>query len=158
LSSPEGGFLPNERTMVGALGIEVLEHTDDMVRGRLPVGDNVRQPYGIVHGGAILALAETLASFGTAVGVMEDGRLAMGQEINASYMRPISEGHVNATARVRRRGRSAWVWEVEIEDDAGRLCSLVRLTIAVREPSAPMSETIRDARGQSEPQPGGGKP
>jgi uncharacterized protein (TIGR00369 family) len=57
----------------------------------------------------------------------------MGQEINASFMRPIGSGHVNATARVRRRGRTAWNWEVEITDDEGRLCALLRATIAVRD-------------------------
>jgi 1,4-dihydroxy-2-naphthoyl-CoA hydrolase len=130
-------LLPSDRTLDSALGIEVLEHDGDVVRGRMPVEDRVRQPYGIVHGGALLALAETLASMGTAVGVMEEGKLAMGQEISASYMRPIAEGHVNAEARVRRRGRTAWNWEVELSDDSGRLCTLVRLTIAVREPRPP---------------------
>ena len=62
-----------------------------------------------------------------------DGKIAMGQEINASFMRPISAGHVNALARVRRRGRTAWNWEVEITDDDGRLCALLRATIAVRD-------------------------
>ena len=102
------------------------------MRGRLPVRDRVKQPYGLVHGGALLTLAETLTSYGTWVGVKDDGQLAMGQEINASLMRPITEGHVNATARARRRGRTAWVWEVEITDDEDRLCALVRATIAVR--------------------------
>ena len=126
--------LPSDRTLDAVLGIEILEPDGDVVRGRMSVEDRVRQPYGIVHGGALLALAETLASAGTALGVMEEGKLAMGQEISASYMRPISEGHVNAAARVRRRGRTAWNWEVELSDDKGRLCALVRLTIAVREP------------------------
>jgi 1,4-dihydroxy-2-naphthoyl-CoA hydrolase len=111
----------------------VLEVTDELVRGRLAVVDRVRQPYGIVHGGAIATLAESLTSLGTARGVMKENRIAMGQEINASFMRPITDGHVNALARVRRKGRTAWNWEVEITDDAGRLCALLRATIAVRE-------------------------
>jgi 1,4-dihydroxy-2-naphthoyl-CoA hydrolase len=111
----------------------VLEVTDELVRGRLAVVDRVRQPYGIVHGGAIAALAESLTSLGTARGVMEENRIAMGQEINASFMRPITDGYVNALARVRRKGRTAWNWEVEITNDAGRLCALLRATIAVRE-------------------------
>jgi uncharacterized protein (TIGR00369 family) len=65
--------------------------------------------------------------------VLADGKIAMGQEINASFMRPISQGHVNALARIRRRGRTAWNWEVEITDDDGRLCALLRATIAVRD-------------------------
>jgi 1,4-dihydroxy-2-naphthoyl-CoA hydrolase len=139
-------LLSRESTLDATLGIEVLDRDGDLVRGRMPVADRVRQPYGIVHGGAILALAESLASMGTALGVMEEGKLAMGQEISASYMRPIADGHVNAAARVRRRGRTAWNWEVEISDDAGRLCALVRLTIAVREPRPPESETGKGAR------------
>ena len=129
-----------ERTLDRTLGIEVLERDDDSLRGRMPVSDRVRQPYGIVHGGALLALAETLASIGTALAVMEEGKIAMGQEISASYLRPISEGNVNAIARARRKGRTAWNWEVELTDDAGRLCTLVRLTIAVRDagPGGPL--------------------
>jgi 1,4-dihydroxy-2-naphthoyl-CoA hydrolase len=138
MSTPPDSTPGLDRTLDGTLGIEVLERDDEVVRGRLPVSDRVRQPYGIVHGGALLAIAESLASMGTAIGVAKDGMIAMGQEISASYMRPISEGHVNATARVRRKGRTAWNWEVEITDDQGRLCTLVRLTIAVR-PGEPRS-------------------
>ena len=88
--------------------------------------------YGLVHGGAMLTLAETLASLGTAIGVKDEGKLAMGQEINASLMRPITSGNVNGVATPRRRGRTAWVWDVEITDDEGRICALVRMTVAVR--------------------------
>ena len=116
-----------------ALGIEMTEAGDDVVTGRLAVTDAVRQPFGLVHGGALLTLAESLTSFGTWMGVKDHGQVAMGQEINASFLRPITDGHVNGTARVRRRGRTAWVWEVEIADDDGRLCALMRATIAVRE-------------------------
>jgi 1,4-dihydroxy-2-naphthoyl-CoA hydrolase len=114
------------------LGIE-FEEDGDAIRGRFAVTDAVRQPYGLVHGGAILTLAETLTSAGTWLGVKDDGKLALGQEINASLMRPIAEGHVHGTATVRRRGRTAWIWEVEITDDEGKLCALIRATIAVRD-------------------------
>jgi 1,4-dihydroxy-2-naphthoyl-CoA hydrolase len=126
-------ILPHETTLDGTLGVEVVEVTDDVIRGRMPVEDRIRQPYGIVHGGAMSAIAESLTSLGTARAVYADGKIAMGQEINASFMRPIGEGHVNALARVRRRGRTAWNWEVEITDDNGRLCALLRATIAVRD-------------------------
>jgi 1,4-dihydroxy-2-naphthoyl-CoA hydrolase len=140
MSERPGEILPLEQTMVGTMGTEVLEIGDDFVRGRIEVTNRVRQPYGIVHGGAMAALAETLTSMGTAEGVAAEGRIAMGQEINASFMRPISEGHVNALARIRRKGRTAWNWEVEITDDSGRLCALLRATIAVRDaPSRPGS-------------------
>jgi 1,4-dihydroxy-2-naphthoyl-CoA hydrolase len=122
-----------ETNMHEALGIEMTEAGDDVVTGRLAVTDAVRQPFGLVHGGALLTLAESLTSFGTWMGVKDNGQVAMGQEINASFLRPITDGHVNGTARVRRRGRTAWVWEVEIADDDGRLCALMRATIAVRD-------------------------
>jgi uncharacterized protein (TIGR00369 family) len=115
------------------LGVEVLERTDELVRGRMPVEDRIRQPYGIVHGGALTAIAESLTSIGTAYAVYPEGQVAMGQEINASFMRPIASGYVNAVARLRRRGRTAWNWDVEITDDDGRLCALLRATIAVRD-------------------------
>jgi 1,4-dihydroxy-2-naphthoyl-CoA hydrolase len=133
MSDLPGEILPPAQTFDGTLGVEVVEVTDDVIRGRMPVEDRVRQPYGIVHGGAMSAIAESLTSLGTARGVLADGKIAMGQEINASFMRPIGSGHVNALARVRRRGRTAWNWEVEITDDDGRLCALLRATIAVRD-------------------------
>ena len=133
MSELPGQLLPVERTLIGMLGVEVVEVTDDVVRGRMPVEDRIRQPYGIVHGGAMTAIAESLSSMGTAQGVLAEGKIAMGQEINASFMRPISNGHVNALARVRRRGRTVWNWDIEITDDEGRLCALVRTTIAVRD-------------------------
>jgi 1,4-dihydroxy-2-naphthoyl-CoA hydrolase len=133
MSDLPGEILPPAQTLDGTLGVEVLEVTDDVIRGRMPVEDRIRQPYGIVHGGAMSAIAESLTSLGTARGVLADGKVAMGQEINASFMRPIGSGHVNALARVRRRGRTAWNWEVEITDDDGRLCALLRATIAVRD-------------------------
>jgi 1,4-dihydroxy-2-naphthoyl-CoA hydrolase len=117
---------------------------DDFVRARLPVEDRVRQPYGIVHGGAIFALAESITSLGTARGVMPQGKVAMGQDVNVSFMRPISSGHVNALARLRRRGRTAWNWEVEVTDDDGRLCALLRSTIAVRDPPTSQPNTGDD--------------
>jgi 1,4-dihydroxy-2-naphthoyl-CoA hydrolase len=119
-------------TLDKTIGIEFGDMAGDVVTGKFPVSDAVRQPYGIVHGGAYLTLAESITSAATWLGVKDDGMLAMGQEISASLVRPISEGHVHGTATVRRRGRTAWVWEVEITDDDDRLCALIRTTIAVR--------------------------
>lgn len=130
-------FLPPERTIAGALGMEITEWEDGRSVGRIPVTERILQPYGLVHGGAMLTLAETLASHGTWMGVQEEGKLAMGQEISASLLRPITSGNVHGVATARRRGRTAWVWDVEISDDEGRLCALVRATIAVRDPSPP---------------------
>ena len=116
---PEPGQAPRV-TLDKTLGIEIGEPAGDVATGKFAVTDAVRQPYGIVHGGAFLTLAESITSVATAMAVKDDGMLAMGQEINASLMRPISEGHVHGTATVRRRGRTAWVWEVEITDDDDR--------------------------------------
>ena len=132
MSTGEEIGLPPERTMMGTLGIVTEAGDDGVVRGRIPVTDRILQPYGLVHGGALLTLAETLASHGTWVGVRDEGKLALGQEINASLLRPITSGNVNGAATARRRGRTAWVWDVEITDDEGRLCALIRATIAVR--------------------------
>jgi 1,4-dihydroxy-2-naphthoyl-CoA hydrolase len=85
-----------------------------------------------VHGGVLASIAETLASVGTAVVVMPEGNGAMGLSNSTSFLRPITDGTIHARALRRHRGRTTWVWDVEITDDAGRLCALTRMTIAVR--------------------------
>jgi uncharacterized protein (TIGR00369 family) len=114
------------------IGIEYLEFDGERVRGRLEVTPKVLQPFGIVHGGALAALAESLCSRATFEQVAGDGMIAVGQANQASFLRPISAGHVNAEAVARHRGRTTWVWDCELSDDDGRLCALVRMTIAVR--------------------------
>jgi 1,4-dihydroxy-2-naphthoyl-CoA hydrolase len=125
-------LLPPERTLDGTLGVEVVDADEEIAHARLPVTDRVRQPYGIVHGGAFAALAESLVSMTTALAVVSDGMIAIGQSNHASFLRPVSEGTVHAEARRRHRGRTSWVWEVECTDDDGRLCALVRVTMAIR--------------------------
>ena len=114
------------------IGLEYLESGPDEVRARLAVTDEVRQPVGLVHGGVFAAMAESMCSAATWLNVKDDGMAAMGQSNSATFMRPITEGHVNAIARTRHRGRTTWVWDVEIMDDSDRLCALVRMTVAVR--------------------------
>lgn len=114
-------------------GLELVEVTGEVASGRVAVSDELRQPAGLVHGGVCAAIAESLASYGTAVAVMPEGRLAMGLSNHTSFLRPITEGTIHATARPRHRGRSTWVWEVELADDDDQLCVLARVTIAVRE-------------------------
>jgi 1,4-dihydroxy-2-naphthoyl-CoA hydrolase len=121
-----------ERTLDQALGLELLEAGEDGARGRFAVTDAVRQPHGLVHGGAYAALAESLASAGTHSAVAPDGRIAMGQSNHTSFMRPVTQGTVHAEATPRHRGRTTWLWDVEFMDDEGRLCALTRVTIAVR--------------------------
>ena len=94
-------------------GLELVEVTAEVASGRVAVSDELRQPTGLVHGGVYAAIAESLASYGTAVAVMPEGRLAMGLSNHTSFLRPITGGTIHATARPRHRGRSTWVWEVE---------------------------------------------
>ena len=122
---PEGG-LPKH------LGIEFGEEGPEVATATLAVGEHLLQPYGVVHGGVHAALAETVCSRATARAVAGDGMAAMGQSNHATFLRPISEGQINARATVRHRGRTTWVWDCEISDDEGRICALVRMTVAVR--------------------------
>ena len=124
--------IPVERTFDALYGLEVLERSDELVRARVAVRDAVRQPMGLVHGGVFASMAESMTSLATAVAVRPDGKTAQGLSNQTSFLRPILEGTIHATARRRHRGRTTWVWEVEITDDADRLCALVRMTIAVR--------------------------
>jgi uncharacterized protein (TIGR00369 family) len=114
------------------LGLELLECTDDLVRAQLPVRDDLRQPIGLVHGGVFATIAETLASMGTAVVASPAGNAAMGLSNQTSFLRPITDGTIHGRAVRRHRGRTTWIWDVEITDDAGRICALSRMTIAVR--------------------------
>jgi 1,4-dihydroxy-2-naphthoyl-CoA hydrolase len=117
----------------GLYGLELTELSDEVVRGRVPVGDDIKQPAGLVHGGVYAAVAESLASYGTALSVMPEGKLAMGLSNQTSFLRPITEGTIEAVATRRHQGATTWVWEVEMTDDQGRLCVLSRVTIAVRQ-------------------------
>jgi uncharacterized protein (TIGR00369 family) len=98
----------------------------------MAVAEVVLQPFGVVHGGAYAALAESLCSRATYEQVAADGMVALGQENNSTFLRPVTSGYVHAEARARHRGRTTWVWDCEMTGDDGRLCALARLTIAVR--------------------------
>lgn len=114
-------------------GLEIEEATDQLVRGRVLVGEHLLQPVGLVHGGVHASIAEALASLGTNVGVVPDGKIGLGQSNHSSFLRPISAGKIHAVARRRHRGRTTWVWDVELSDDESRLCAVSRVTIAVRD-------------------------
>ena len=114
------------------IGVEYLGSTAEGARARLAVTDAVRQPFGIVHGGAMATIAESVCSRATFEAVAADGMVAIGQSNQASFLRPVSGGHVNVEATIRHRGRTTWIWDCELSDDDGRLCALVRMTIAVR--------------------------
>jgi uncharacterized protein (TIGR00369 family) len=115
------------------LGLEVLDVGEESARARLVVRDELLQPAGLVHGGVYASIAESLASWATARMVMPDGKLAVGLSNQTSFLRPITQGTIEAVATRRHRGRTTWVWEVEMFDSEGRLCTLTRMTIAVRD-------------------------
>ena len=121
-----------DRGFDGLYGLELLELTDTVVRGRVAVTDQIKQPAGLVHGGLFAAVAESLASYGTASAVRSEGKLTAGLSNQTSFLAPITEGTIEAVATRRHRGRTTWVWEVEISDDRGGLCVVSRVTIAVR--------------------------
>jgi 1,4-dihydroxy-2-naphthoyl-CoA hydrolase len=114
-------------------GLEVDAATGEEARGTVAVSDAVRQPAGLVHGGIYASIAESLATRATET-ALGDGAIAAGQNSQTSFLRPITEGAVHAAGRPRHRGRSTWVWEFDITDDAGRLCAVVRMTVVVRYP------------------------
>jgi 1,4-dihydroxy-2-naphthoyl-CoA hydrolase len=114
-------------------GLEITAAGDGVVQAHVDVRDELLQPAGLVHGGVYAAIAESVASLGTAAAVMAEGRMAMGLSNLTSFLRPITAGRIHAEARAQHRGRTTWVWEVQITDDDGRLCAVTRMTIAVRD-------------------------
>lgn len=118
----------------GLYGLELIELSHEVAVGRVAVRDELKQPAGLVHGGVYAAIAESLASWGTAATVMPLGKTAMGMSNQTSFLRPLTDGTIHATAVSKHRGRTTWVWEVEFSNDDGQLCALARVTIAVRDP------------------------
>jgi uncharacterized protein (TIGR00369 family) len=126
---------PLQMTGFDALyGLEILSLEEEQATARVAVRDEVKQPAGLVHGGVYASIAESLTSFATWKAVSGDGMSAQGLSNQTSFLRPITQGTIHATARRRHRGRTTWVWEVDISDDEGRVCALVRMTVAVRQP------------------------
>jgi len=123
----------SDQGLEGVLGLEFTELTDEVVRAEVPVRAELKQPYGLIHGGVYAAIAESLASWGTAAGVMPEGKIAVGLSNSTSFLRRVTEGTITAVATCKHRGRTTWVWDVEATDDAGRLCAMTRMTIAVRD-------------------------
>jgi 1,4-dihydroxy-2-naphthoyl-CoA hydrolase len=132
-----------ENGLEGLLGLEIVSFSRDEVRARVEVRDHLKQPFGLVHGGVYAAVAESIASMGTAWAVAPEGRIAMGLANQTSFLRPITQGTIHALATARHSGRTTWVWDVEITDDEGRLCVLTRMTVAVRE--APPGQSVTPA-------------
>ena len=118
-------------SLIGHLGIEFIEVGHDHLSARMPVDDRTRQPLGLLHGGASVALAETLASW-AAFFTIDHGRSScVGMEINANHIRPVTSGWVTGTARPIALGRTTQVWDIRITRDDGTLACISRCTMAV---------------------------
>jgi 1,4-dihydroxy-2-naphthoyl-CoA hydrolase len=118
-------------TLCEWLGMRVTELGADHLCGTMPVDARTRQPFGLLHGGASAALAETLGSLAGNLCLDPAAQIAVGLEINANHVRAVTEGIVTGTARALHVGRSTQVWEIRIEDEGGRLVCISRLTLAV---------------------------
>ncbi|WP_226701904.1 hotdog fold thioesterase [Microbulbifer elongatus] len=117
--------------MPGYLGMKITEIGDDYLVGTMPVEDRTRQPFGILHGGASVALAETLGSMAANMVVDTSKFYCVGQEINANHLRPVADGEVTAKATAVHIGRTSQVWEIRIKDPRGKLNCISRITMAV---------------------------
>jgi 1,4-dihydroxy-2-naphthoyl-CoA hydrolase len=127
----------NQNNMIGLLEITMLEATVDRVVATMPVQPKVHQPFGLLHGGASVALAETVASLGAYLNVMDSGMGAVGLEINANHLKAKRDGIVTATATPIHKGRTTHVWQVEIRDEAGKMVCVSRCTLAIVPASNP---------------------
>ncbi len=114
------------------VGVEWLDDDPDHALARVPMRDELLQPFGLMHGGVLSTLVESVCSRSTALAVLGDGMAAMGQTIGVNFVRPILEGPAEVRARARHRGRTTWVWEAEVRDAEDRLCAIAQMTIAVR--------------------------
>jgi 1,4-dihydroxy-2-naphthoyl-CoA hydrolase len=114
------------------LGTEWLENDPGGARVRLAVREELLQPAGLTHGGVFSALVESVCSHATTEAVRDEGLVAMGQSLSINFIRPITEGTIEVSARARHRGRTTWVWEAEVSDADGRICAVAQMTIAVR--------------------------
>ena len=124
--------VPPDESFDALVGLRRFAITAESARGDVPVRREIMQPWGLVHGGVYATLAESLASWATAIAVIGGGELALGQSNQTHFLRPISAGTIHALATRRHRGRTSWVWDVDMTDDEGRLCATSRVTIAVR--------------------------
>ncbi len=118
-------------TLVSHLGIEIMESGPDFLQGRMPVDKRTHQPFGLLHGGASVVLAETLASIGSAAVIDLRKNLCVGIEINANHLRGVKSGWVTGTARPLHLGRTTHVWDIRIVDEADKPVCISRCTIAI---------------------------
>lgn len=142
--------VPYEETFDALYGLVVDEQTDERVVAHVDLRNHHKQPMGLVHGGVLASIAESIASVGTARVVIANGEIAQGLSNQTSFLRPVFGSRINAVANRRHRGRTTWVWEVDITDDQDRLCALIRMTIAVRPLPPEVAEQVRQAHAAQE--------
>lgn len=123
----------DSKTMSIHLGMEWTEIGDDYIKMRMPVDERTKQPYGLLHGGASCALAETVGSVASHLVVDSSKYITVGLEINANHVRGVRSGYVTATASVLHLGKTTHVWDIRIHDDAANLVCISRLTVAILE-------------------------
>ncbi len=128
--TPEKLTVP-KNTLIEHLGIEFLEIGDDFIKARMPVDHRTRQPMGLLHGGASVALAETLGSIAAYLCIDIQKQSCVGLEINANHIRAVREGWVYGVAKPHHLGKSTHLWEIKITDDKDKLVCVSRITIAV---------------------------
>lgn len=124
----------NNSTLMGALGIEFIKAEAGYLEATMPVDSRTHQPYGLLHGGASAALAETLGSFGSHMLVHEVGGLAVGVELNINHLKSKRHGIVTGKARILHQGKSSHVWNIEIVDEEQQLLAVSRLTVMIKLP------------------------
>ncbi len=121
----------SKNTIAEAIGLNLTSIEEGVVKGELPVDHRTHQPYGLLHGGASVVLAETLGSVGSHFLVEQDGKGAVGIEINANHVRPVSSGTVYGTATLKHKGGKIHIWSIDIKDNFGRLVCTSRLTVMI---------------------------
>lgn len=130
-ATPQDLNTPRKKTMVSHLGIEFIEIGEDSITARMPVDERTIQPYGILHGGASVALAETLGSVASQLSIDTHHKMAVGMEINANHLRPVSIGWVYGVVKPIHLGKTTQVWEIRITNEADKLVCISRITLAV---------------------------
>lgn len=121
----------SHQTMVEHLGIEITDVGDDFLKARMPVDHRTRQPYGLLHGGASVTLAETLGSLASALVIDRQRFYCVGLEINANHVRAVREGFVTGIVQPLHLGKTTHVWDIRIHDERDRLVCVSRLTVAI---------------------------
>ena len=120
-----------QNTIAEAIGLEIISVEEGLVKGKLPVDSRTHQPYGLLHGGASVVLAETLGSIGSHFLVEKEGKGAVGIEINANHVRSVKSGWVYGTATIKHRGGKLHVWSIDIVDESDKLVCTSRLTVMI---------------------------